>query len=184
MKVLSKDDLPKDLKAPRGKIEKVVGFTDKNGDNVVVFSRTSKASKGEDGVMESAYLEVLHVAGSAGGPSKVLRTVKDQVEKCDADLSVTFRDAALAVTDLDKDGFGELTFAYSLGCASDLSPATLKLLVLENGDKYILRGTTRVPKMGDDPASGGDYQVDASFKDGPPEFLTHAKSSWAKVRAH
>jgi hypothetical protein len=29
-----------------------------------------------------------------------------------------------------------------VACLSDVSPATLKLLVLEDGDKYILRGGT------------------------------------------
>ena len=57
--------------------------------------------------------------------------MKDQTEKCDADMTVELRDAALEVTDLDRDGFGELTFAYALNCTSDMSPATLKLLTIE-----------------------------------------------------
>ncbi|MDF2695695.1 MAG: hypothetical protein K0S65_4078 [Labilithrix sp.] len=110
--------------------------------------------------------------------------MKDKVENCDADLSVAFRDAALEVTDLDSDGLGEITFAYSLNCATDMSPADLKLLTLENGEKYILRGKTRVAAMGTDPATGGEFTIDPSFKSGPPAFLEHAKASWLKVRAH
>jgi hypothetical protein len=46
------------------------------------------------------------------------------------------------VTDLDHDGVGEVTFAYLLNCAGDVSPARLKLLVLEDGAKYIIRGSS------------------------------------------
>jgi hypothetical protein len=59
----------------------------------------------------------------------------------------------------------------------------LKLLVLENGDKYILRGSTRIAD-GTSPAVGGSFSIDPSFKDGPPAFLKHAKSGWLKVREH
>jgi hypothetical protein len=33
-----------------------------------------------------------------------------------------------------------VTFAYTLACRSDVSPVTFKLLMLENGRKYIVRG--------------------------------------------
>lgn len=88
---------------------------------------------------------------------------------------MAFLDGATEVTDLDADGFGELTFAYSLACRSDMSPARLKLLMLENGEKFILRGTTNVPGVG-----GGQYTVDASFKAGPPALLEHAKKVWKR----
>jgi hypothetical protein len=35
-----------------------------------------------------------------------------------------------------------VVFAYTLQCASDVSPATFKLLLLEDGRKYIVRGRT------------------------------------------
>ncbi len=188
LRVLTLESVPKNV-GVIGKVEKVIGWTDKNGENVAVFSRTSATSnKGKpfvraDGPYESAYLHVLHVVTTE--PLRVLREVKDKEEGCDADLSVHFREGANAVTDLDGDGIGELTFAYSLNCASDMSPATLKLLMLENGEKYILRGTTRIAPSGADTAPmGGAYHVDASFKDAPPAFLEHAKASWLKVRAH
>jgi hypothetical protein len=60
-----------------------------------------------------------------------------------------------------------------------MSPNTLKLLALEGGDKYILRGDTQIK----DPtgAYGGTYKVDPSFKKGPKEFLEHAKTLWKKI---
>ncbi len=181
MRNVAAETIPKNVTVA-GKLTKAVAWTDKNGDNLAVFSRREASGKKGGESFESAYLDVQHVV--LGEPPRVLRNVKDKVENCDFDLSVDFRDAALAVTDIDGDGFGELTFAYSLNCASDMSPAELKLLVLENGDKYILRGSTRIPKMGVDPAVGGDYKVDPSFKSAPPAFLEHAKAAWLKVRAY
>jgi len=185
-RVVTKERIPKEVRVA-GTLTKVIVWTDKNGENLAVFSQRTAKSKegkplvGDDGPFESGYLAVQHVL--LGAPPKVLRELKDKEEGCDADLSVEFRDAALAVTDLDHDGIGELTFAYSLNCASDLSPARLKLAMLENGDKFMLRGSTRVAGGGE-PASGGTFVVDSSFKEAPAGFLEHAKASWLKVRAH
>ena len=80
-----------------------------------------------------------------------------------------FGKTTTAISDLDNDNIGEITFAYRIMCSSDMSPWTLKLLTLENGDKYILRGTTKIQSP--DEIYGGDLTVDDSFKNGPKEFL-------------
>lgn len=179
MKTIAKGDIPKDIKFP-GKLDKAVGWTDKNGANVVVFSTLAAAGKKNGEHFESAYLNVEHVA-YPGGTFKSLRSVKDKEETCDADLMAEFRDKALTVTDLDNDGFGEITFAYALRCTSDVSPATLKLLMLENGEKYILRGQSRVDTGPE--KVGGAFKVDPSFNAGPPAFLEHAKKQWSLVKS-
>jgi hypothetical protein len=175
MKTLAPGDVPKDIKLP-GKVVKAIGFSDKNGENFVVFA-TQTVKKTE---ANSAYLTVEHVA-HPNGVRKSLRTVRDKDEDCDLDQTAEFKDGALTVTDLDNDGIAEVTFAYAVSCKSDVSPDTLKLLMLENGDKYILRGSTRVGMKGDQ--AGGEYKVDPSFNAGPPGFLEHAKKQWAKVRS-
>lgn len=179
MKTIAKGDIPKDIKFP-GKLDKAVGWTDKNGANVVVFSTQTAVGKKNGEHFESAYLNVEHVA-YPGGAFKSLRSVKDKEEACDADLMAEFRDKALTVTDLDNDGFGEITFAYALRCTSDVSPATLKLLMLENGEKYILRGQSRVDTGPE--KVGGAFKVDPSFNAGPPAFLEHAKKQWSLVKS-
>ncbi len=179
MKTIAKGDIPKDIKFP-GKLDKAVGWTDKNGANVVVFSTQTAVGKKNGEHFESAYLNVEHVA-YPGGTFKSLRSVKDKEEACDADLMAEFRDKALTVTDLDNDGFGEITFAYALRCTSDVSPATLKLLMLENGEKYILRGQSRVDTGPE--KVGGAFKVDPSFNAGPPAFLEHAKKQWSLVKS-
>lgn len=181
MRVLDKSAIPTTVNVP-GTLHKALAWTDSNGENLVVFAKREilkQSAGGED----SGYLDVQHVL--LGPTPKVLRHVKDQTEGCDADLMVNFRDAALELTDLDKNDIGELTFAYSMSCTSDVSPARLKLLTIENGHKYILRGETvslaAVPGT-NAVANGGTYVAD--FGKAPPVFLEHAKASWEKVRAH
>jgi hypothetical protein len=79
--------------------------------------------------------------------------------------------------DLDNDNYGEITFAYIKTCTSDVSPMTLKLLTLENGEKYIIRGSTRID-WGDGDVSGGEKNIDPSFKNGPSVFLSNANKIW------
>ena len=165
-----------------GKLEMAITWTDKNGQNVAAFGRRKGKAKDDDGnEFNSEYLTVEHVASLAGA-TRTLRTVNDHVDKCELDLILTVIDASVGLTDLDGDGIGELTFGYKLACVSDVSPIDMKLLMLENGDKYILRGTDRVPKMGSYPATGGSYKVDASFQGGPPAFLAHAKAVWERTK--
>jgi hypothetical protein len=106
--------------------------------------------------------------------------VRDQEKNCPWDLAVDFVEPALGLSDLDGDGAGELTFAYQLDCASDVSPATLKLLVLEGPDKYILRGRTRVD-VGGGETVGGDAEPDEAMRKSP--FRAHAEKVWAKLLA-
>jgi hypothetical protein len=106
--------------------------------------------------------------------------VRDLVTDCEMGaVTAAFHDAAFAVTDLDHDGLAEITFGYELACRSDVSPATYKLLVIENGAKYILRGQTRIP-AGDGPA-GGAFTADPAEAKWPAAFLAHAKDRWAKT---
>jgi hypothetical protein len=159
-----------------GELDTGLRFRDKNGDNWVLVSYKEPKSKQ---VGASRYLYVKHVAVD-GGETRELRVVRDKVEDCEYDMLVQVHPESLEVTDLDGDGAGEVTFGYKLACRSDMSPATFKLLVLEDGDKYILRGDT---KIGSDAVGfdGGNYKVDPSFKKGPPEFLEHAKKRWPSL---
>ena len=81
------------------------------------------------------------------------------------------------MTDLDQNGVGELTFGYRSACRSDMSPADMKVLVLEGSKKYILRGKTSLPS--DKPADN-DFTPD--FKGAPDKFLEHATKVWKKFR--
>jgi hypothetical protein len=159
-----------------GELDTGLRFRDKNGENWLLISYKEPKTK-DSGA--SRYLYVKHVA-VAGDATRELRVVRDKVEDCEYDMLVQVHPDSLEITDLDGDGAGEVTFGYKLACRSDMSPATFKLLVLEEGDKYILRGDTKIGTA-DIGFDGGDYKVDASFKKGPPEFLEHAKKRWPSL---
>lgn len=121
-----------------------VYFTDANGENTVVLRETQIVI---DVATESGSVLADHVVRDGAG-LRVLREVRDGVQECPWDLTAEFVPNSLAVTDYDRDGIGEVLFVYQLACRSDVSPREQKLLLLENGDKYILRGSTSTP---DDP---------------------------------
>lgn len=157
-------------------VEKAVAWTDEAGENLVVFASLDL----EDDDLRSRYLFVTHhVTGE--GESTLQREVRDLVEECEFDLFLDYVWEALGVTDLDDDGLGEITFAYKLACTSDVSPPALKLLLLEAGDKYILRGTAQVEFMPDQ-FEGGGYEEDPSVTQGPAAFRAHLLRTWEQIK--
>lgn len=141
-------------------------WNDTKGENIVLFTQKEKE------------LFVYHYLIDADNP-KLLRKIYDAEKDCDYDLTLEFVEEAIKLTDLDNDSIGELTFAYKIACISDVSPVGLKLVMLEDGKKFILRGNTII-KMGSDEL-GGDKTVDASFKSGPSSFLAHANEIWNSI---
>lgn len=122
-------------------------WSDQLGANTVVFRDI-----GDDIKDSELRLYVDHVV-QVGDRATVLRQVKDSVADCPVDKLLEFVDEALQIQDLDRDGVGEVVFAYRLNCAGDVSPSALKVLLLEDGDKYILRGssTNQFVEAGDAP---------------------------------
>ena len=118
-----------------------VQFEDANGTNLVVLSQTSeeKPSKSADGNSDYVHVYTDQFVTS-GGTTRSLRKVQDGIDDCTVDNSVAFTSDKAEVSDLDGDGVGEVLFGYTVGCAGDISPTELKILVLEGGDKYIMRG--------------------------------------------
>lgn len=155
----------------RGKAETAFEWTDQNGRNIAVFS--NQGNNQARTLFANHYVET-------GGQWKNLREVKEHAPCEEFDLTAEFIPEALQLTDLDADQIAELTFAYAVGCRSDVSPVELKLLVIENGDKYILRGQTKVD-IGNNEQVGGEYKVDPSLTKGPKVFLDHAKAVWPRI---
>lgn len=159
----------------KGKVVDGGTWRDRNGDNVIVLSSIENTKTNATSLFANHY-----VLGR--GAPRLLREIREHVECPEFDNVTEFHAGSLGVTDLDGDGIGEVAFAYRADCVSDMSPVTVKLLLLENGDKYILRGTTRIEDPGG--AYGGDLKVDPSFTKGPKEFLAHAKALWERESPH
>ncbi len=113
-----------------------LAWRDSAGSNTLVLRELQPQVRGDKQLLAD------HIAVSTAGTRTVLREVRDGERDCEFDLTAEFVREALQVRDDDADGFGEVLFAYRLACRSDPSPSDLKLLSLEHGDKYILRGTS------------------------------------------
>lgn len=172
MKKVPETELPDGMPL-KGKFVAAVSWRDKNHFNLLVFSKLVKKKD----YFTSEYLFAYLYSERDDGERDLVRTVRDKVEDCEFDLLAEFEPKTISVTDLDRDGIGEVTFGYRLVCTSDISPVDMKLLVLEGGDKYIIRGTSTLD-MGEE-SIAGTKRVDKSFKEGPPEFLAHATKVWA-----
>lgn len=137
-------------------------WTDQIGANTVVMRDIGDENAGG----EQLLLRVDH-AVQVGERTTLLREVKDDVTDCPVDKKLEFVDEALQVRDDDGDGVGEVVFAYRANCAGDPSPSSLKVLLLENGEKHILRGsstneieprgTSPVPEPAPDAWPAGSY---------------------------
>ena len=168
-------DLPPGVTV-RGHFESGLTFRDRNGTNYLLFGRSTDVKK------NSAMLFVEDWVVPAKGAPRNLLPVRDFVAPCEmGGVTASFHDAARTITDLDGDGIAEVTFAYELSCRSDVSPGTYKLLVLENGRKYILRGETTVDPG--DGVMGGTFTADPVESKWPAAFLRHAKKVWAATAA-
>lgn len=138
-------------------------WQDSNGENITLFTKTKEALYVYHYIKDSSHI-------------KLLRKVNDFEKKCEYDLILEFVENSITVTDLDNNNLGEISFAYKKACISDVSPIGLKLLILENGHKYIIRGTTLFT-MGEEKI-GGDKNIDPSFENAPDGFLSHANKIW------
>ena len=114
-----------------------LSFADRNGVNIVVLRELQTSEGGR-------LLRGQQVA-TKGGRSRTLRVVRDGQSACEFDVTGEFLKNSFYVRDDDKDGQGEVTFIYRVACRSDVSSAGQKLLMLEGGKKYILRGSTATP---------------------------------------
>lgn len=151
-------------------IQRVLSFEDKNGRNLVAFVRRDQAG--------GRSLQVIHTAAKANGKRATLRTVNDQVAKCEFDVIADFVAGATQVLDEDGDGVAELYFAYRVDCVSDVSPVTQKLVVLEGSQKHILRGTNRVDTGAE--KVGGEFKSEG-FEAAKP-ILARATRIWEAIK--
>lgn len=174
---LNKSELPEGITF-KGQLVNAVRWTDSIGDNIVVTSETGeypdKMTDGEE--RTKADLFAVHYVVYSDSV-RMLWKVTDHERDCPFDLSVRFIDNTFQVTDLDGDGTGEVWLMYKTACRSDVSPATMKIILYEGKQKYAVRGENKV-KVSETEFYGGDYTMDAAFEQGPKVFRDFAKRLW------
>ena len=190
---LSYDDVPRSLKF-KGQFERGLKWTDQNGENILVLSKESKYG----GYDESSFLYGVHFVRQ-NDAYEVLWKMTDHEKDCQFDITCNFLSGATTITDLDSDGFAEVKLQYELACRSDVSSASMKILLYENGKKRALQGTRWMDRT--NPMSkrypyslselckekyrardynGGQYETEIEFLDAPPVILDFVKEEWRK----
>jgi hypothetical protein len=165
--------LPRALK-PKTAVAKALEWQDANGTNYLVV--TGDETQGDD--ERSEFLTVTHAA-CRGTKCRTLRTIRDSVEHCGQDLTLELDPGSISVTDLDGNGFSEVSFVYRLACAGDSAAADIKVMLLEKGAKYAIRGSDIV--IYDGKSSGGVMKPDrAAFAKAPPAFAAFATALYKK----
>lgn len=154
---------------PPGEVLGGFAFHDTVGDNYVIFAREDR---GSDDRFSSSVLRIKHVVKSDSGVREV-RMYTERVDDCDLDIFLEPQFGDWSVSDVDQNGVGEASFAYSVACVSDVSPLGHKAFVTEGGQKYVLRGIQRV-KYPDSEPEGGTYKADTM----PAAFMEKAREVW------
>jgi hypothetical protein len=200
---IATSEIPATIKV-KGTVQEVWKWTDNLGENILITSSVApheeKSKDGEEG--QSAEIHAFHYAKKDGDYTQVWM-MNDAEKLCPVDITCDFIPGSATVTDLDKDGIAEIKVQYSVACRGDVSPATMKLIMYENGVKYALRGnmwiqygpdlkytvtekdvnleTAPIIKDQDELLrTFGRYENEKEFADAPPEFLTFARSEWLK----
>jgi len=173
---------PAGVTTPGNNIETSVRFFDKNGANYLVMSSREAPDGDPAAPSRAAYLYVDDWIAPRAGPPRSPLPIGDMVANCTSGtLAAKFHEAAFAITDLDHDGIAEITFGYELSCRSETVPGAYKLIVLEDGAQYMLRGETRIDSGGVLARPGGGFEPDPPAARWPPGFLDHAKQLWQRT---
>ncbi len=153
-------------------LDKAFQFEDKNGKNYFVATTLQNRSDewASKGILIQQYIE------KPNKELELLRQITDYENHCEFDNDLQFLTESLTISDLDKNKYAEITFLYKVGCRSDVSPITLKLMVIENGNKAAIRGKT-MPRGFDFPK---EKVADSSFNKLPKPIQDQANKIWDK----
>lgn len=143
-------------------------WEDLNGRNMLLLTRENRV---HGDTAHSRYLSIYHCLIEAD-TARLLRKAWRSEKLCKTQNRAGFsRDIFL--TDLDHNGIGEVMLAHYGGCSAEEKPLPIRMVMFEDGDIYIIRGTTRLAS-----GEGGMKRVEWSYFFGPPEFLKYANRQW------
>jgi hypothetical protein len=180
IKSINAQEIPKSV-SYKGQFRKAFSWNDKQGKNVVVFSESgidSKYDKEADMDIKNGeiYAACFIISGeSATQTWKML----DFERNCPFDIEAAFRQDALQITDLDKNGTAEVWVLYRTACRSDVSPLNMKIIMYEGKQKYAMRGQTKV-QISEHDYFGGNYTLDPAFQKAPKAFRDFGDALWKK----
>ncbi|MFN3917348.1 MAG: M949_RS01915 family surface polysaccharide biosynthesis protein [Flavobacteriales bacterium] len=171
LKKLTRAELPRDCEF-QGEYLDSYTWKDSLGLNYLVRSQeyaTTKSPNGE--TLNSGYVYIYHYYLRKTGDYFLRLGVIDFEKNCRHNMNVAHIENAVSLTDIDKDGYGEVTTMYIIDCQRREGSMVMKLMFMEDGRKFALRG---ISKKGE---SGGDYEPTEDFYR-YPEFLKFCEKFW------
>ena len=152
-------------------------WKDKAGEHIFIASETG-VKNGVDSsgaAVKNAYFTAQHYLIN----DSVTRTwtESDSVAGCQLNLQAGFVQSGFNVTDIDKDGVGEVWMMLKKACLSDVSPADLQLVIHEDFQRYSMIGTEKT-RLSKTDVIGGEFDINNDFREGNELFLLKAKDVW------
>jgi len=160
-----------------GDVIDAYSWTDIKGENIVV--RSEVISKQDEETTK--YIYVYHFIKSKD-EYILLRKITDFNKGCPFDNMTNHIIESIELTDANKDSIGEISFMYTVGCRSDVTPYSLKLMMITDGMKFPVRGETLeiVGYKEDEPIkAGGNYTIGKELEL-YPVFKRFLEKKWEK----
>lgn len=199
---LLQNDLPATISFKGNSFYSAYKWYDKTGWNLLVLSTSTTSAKNKEIEEVENSAELFARQYNLKDPAKPVVTwdMYDAELRCIFDITCAFIN--IATTDLDSNGIKETFIAYKTSCRSDVSPATMKLIMHEGKKKYALRGKMifTMPDVSDtlfpdtreiDLSKISKAEIEKTiyrdwgcfdnandFKTAPPKFLEFAKQFW------
>jgi hypothetical protein len=151
-------------------------WMDATGENwLVLYETGSFIPKGSTGATAKLSSVLFLKADSGFLP---VWKVNDFITDCELDVTTSFYENHLSVSDLDQNGIAEIMMVYALSCKGDVSPHQKKLILYEGKKKFAIRGEELMIMAKD--TIGGNYQIDSGFNQLPSAIKDSALSHWQK----
>lgn len=143
---------------------KAIQVTDTEGISLLLFSKLSAPSKKKPNLQRNEYheLKVINFRKTSNGWSQRW-VIKDFVDCPDLDSEADFFIDKIAITDLDKDGFAEISIPYHMFCGGGVDPKIIKIILRTKNEKYALRGESKIVIPGQD-SIGGEMHIDSLLR--------------------
>lgn len=177
--VITKIDItkiPKEIKY-NGQLKNAVTWKDKLGENFVLTCETGEfKTKNSENDGRDSEIYAYHYIRS----KDVLKQnwkIYDFIKDCPLDIEASFLKNTLTITDLNKDGIGEIWIMYKTACHGDISPSEMKIIMYQDKLKSAMRGENRI-KVSDKEYYGGSYTFDKAFNEAPNYYREFAKKLW------